>query len=71
MGKRQFVENPKWRLITAETKALIDRLLLERMALAAIARVSGVSGQWIQDYVNAKYAAQRQVADVPVQKNDV
>lgn len=67
--KRQFVENPKWRPISAETKALIDKLLLERVSLAGIGRVTGVSGQWLQDYVNAKYQAQPQVADVPAQKN--
>jgi transposase len=53
-----------------ETKALIDKLLLERLSLAAIARVSGVSKQWLQTYVKAKYAAVEQVAQVPVQKND-
>ncbi|KJU86076.1 Insertion element protein [Candidatus Magnetobacterium bavaricum] len=31
---------------------LIDLLLLERMALAAIVRVTGVSERWLQDYVN-------------------
>jgi insertion element IS1 protein InsB len=66
--QRQFVENPAWRPISAETKALIDRLLLERMSLAGIGRVTGVSAQWLQDYVNAKYEAQPQVTDVPAQK---
>ena len=68
--RRQFVENPAWRPIADETKALIDKLLLERLSLAAIARVSVVSKQWLQTYVNAKYAAVEQVAQVPAQKND-
>ncbi len=67
--RRQFVENPAWRPIAAETKALIDRLLLERVSLAGIVRVTGVSAKWLQDYVNAKYTAQPQVTDVPAQKN--
>jgi insertion element IS1 protein InsB len=67
--RRPFVENPKWRPIGPETKALIDKLLLERIALAVIVRVTGVSAKWLQDYVNAKYAAQAQVTDVPAQKN--
>ncbi len=67
--RRQFVENPIGKPISAETKALIDKLLLERVPLAGIVRVAGVSGQWLQDYVNAKYAAQPQVTDIPVQKN--
>jgi insertion element IS1 protein InsB len=66
---RQFVENPKWRPISAEAKGLIDKLLLERVSLAGIARVTGVSAQWLQDYVNAKYAVQPQVTAIPAQKN--
>ena len=53
---RQFVENPTKILISDETKALIDRLLLERISLAGIARVAQVSEKWLQDYVNGKYA---------------
>lgn len=68
-GRRQFVENPVWKPISAETKARIDTLLLERVSLAGMVRVTGVSARWLQDYVNAKYAAQPQVADIPVQKN--
>jgi insertion element IS1 protein InsB len=67
--RRQFVENPEWKPISAETKALIDKLLLERVSLAGIVRVTGVSAGWLQDYVNAKYASQPQVTDVPAQKN--
>jgi insertion element IS1 protein InsB len=51
--RRQFVENPAWRPIGAETKALIDRLLLEPASLAGSVRVTGVSAKWLQDYVNA------------------
>ena len=67
--RRQDVENPEWKPISAEPKAVIDRRLLERVSLAGIVRVTGVSAKWRQDYVNAKYAAQRQVTDVPAQKN--
>jgi insertion element IS1 protein InsB len=67
--RRQFVENPAWQPISAETKAFIDKLLLERISLRGIVRVTGVSLQWLQDYVNEKYKAQPQVTDVPAQKN--
>src|SRR5690349_1733874 len=67
---RQFVEAPQSHRISAETKALIDKLLLERLALAGIVRATGVSARWLQYYVNDKYAKVRPVADVPVQKND-
>ena len=52
---RQFVENPIQFRISDETKGLIDKLLLERISLAGIARVVGVSERWLQDYVNDKY----------------
>lgn len=44
-------------MIGQETKDLIDKLLLERVSLAGIARVTGVSEQWLQTYVNALYKA--------------
>lgn len=52
---RQFVENPQWRKISEETKILIDRLLLEKIPLAGIARVLKISEPWLQNYVNNKY----------------
>ncbi len=54
---RQFVENPQWRRIPEETKVLIDRLLLEKIPLAGIARVLKISEPWLQNYVNGKYEA--------------
>ena len=53
---RQFVQDPQNKVIDPATKDLIDKLLLERLSLAGIARVTGVSELWLQRYVNAKYA---------------
>jgi insertion element IS1 protein InsB len=53
--QRQFVDNPSRQPIDEQTRNLIDKLLLERLALAAIVRVSGVSERWLQMYVNQKY----------------
>ena len=52
---RQFVLNPQKKPVSDETKTLIDKLLLERLPLAAIVRVTGVSKRWLQYYVNDKY----------------
>ncbi|MFM7546077.1 MAG: IS1 family transposase [Synechococcales cyanobacterium] len=52
---RQFVENPTRQPIDEFTRNLIDKLLLERLSLAAIVRVTGVSARWLQNYVNEKY----------------
>lgn len=53
---RQFVEHPQKKVIARATRELIDRLLLERISLAGIARAAQVSEQWLQTYVNEKYA---------------
>lgn len=64
---RQFVQDPQNRVIDQATKDLIDKLLLERLSLAGIARVSGVS-EWLQRYVNAKYAAVPRSVNVGARK---
>jgi Transposase and inactivated derivatives, IS1 family len=49
------VENASRQPIDQATRQLIDKLLLERLALAAIVRITGVSERWLQLYVNQKY----------------
>lgn len=53
--RRQFVENPIQTRIPDWKKELIDKLLLERISMAGIARVVDVSERWLQNYVNEKY----------------
>lgn len=53
---RQFVEKPQKKVIDQQKRELIDRLLLERISLAGIARAAQVSDRWLQTYVNEKYA---------------
>ena len=65
---RQFVENPRKKVIDGVTRQLIDRLLLERISLAGIARAALVSEQWLQTYVNEKYAAVPRQVDVSSKK---
>ena len=65
---RQFVAAPTQRRISDETKQTIDKLLLERIWLAGIVRVTGVSLRWLQYYVNAKYAAVPRAVTVTAQK---
>ena len=45
--------NPTNKTVSDETKQLIDKLLLERISLRVIARVTGVSWSWLQNYVNS------------------
>ena len=44
-------------MIEQGTKDLIDKLLLEKLPLAGIARVTGVSERWLQTYVNTLYTS--------------
>jgi len=53
---RQFVVNSTKTTVSQEIKQLIDRLLLERISLRGIARVTQVSWSWLQEYVNQKLA---------------
>ncbi|MEM6251325.1 MAG: IS1 family transposase [Cyanobacteria bacterium P01_D01_bin.156] len=51
---RQFVVHPQWSPLSQENRDLIDRLLLERLSFAGIARVMQRSEGCIQRYVNQK-----------------
>jgi insertion element IS1 protein InsB len=65
---RQFVENPQWKRREPDSRAMIDRLLLEKIPLAGLARVLQLSQSWLQQYVNDCYdrvARQIQVTAKP------
>lgn len=51
-------------------KALIDKLLLAKIPLAEIARVTDVSEIWLQSYVNEKYASVPREVRVRAQSGD-
>ncbi len=53
--RRQFAENPEKKVISNEMRRLVDRLLLERIPIAGISRVTGISETWLQNYINKKY----------------
>lgn len=53
---RQFVENGQAWFISDSEKELIDKLLLERIPLAGICRVTGVSERWLLSYIKERYA---------------
>jgi insertion element IS1 protein InsB len=65
---RQFVADPTQHRISDATKQLIDKLLLERVSLAGIVRITGVSLRWLQSYVTTKYAAVPRSVTVTEQK---
>ena len=65
---RQFVEDPQHQPIDDATKRLVDKLLLEKLSLAGIARVAEVSEGWLQEYVNGKYKRVPRHVDVDASK---
>ncbi len=65
---RQFVYGAMNKRISDETKRQVDKLLLEKLSLAGIARVLDVSEIWLQGYVNQKYASVEQRVQVEEKK---
>lgn len=61
---RQFVEDPQWQPKPKETKALVNRLLHEKIPLAGIARATETSKSWVQNQANATYRSVPKVAEV-------
>lgn len=59
------VEHPANKVIDVETRALVERLLFERISMAGIARAVQVSEQWLQDYVNLKAATGDPMTQIP------
>ena len=45
-------QNP---VISQRTTILIDKLLLGKLTLAEIAKVTGISEQWLKNYVNTRW----------------
>lgn len=53
---RQFVEDGQSWFVSDTEKTLINKLLLERISLAGICRVCGVSETWLLGYLKELYA---------------
>jgi predicted DNA-binding protein YlxM (UPF0122 family) len=47
------VQNSQNLVLSKRTKALIQKLLLGKFSLAEIARIIGVSEQWLHSYIDA------------------
>lgn len=52
---RQFIKNPRNRRVEESKKKIIESALLERVSIAGIARMLGLSKRWTQNYVNSFY----------------
>jgi transposase-like protein len=65
---RQFTPEGTKKTISQTSKDIIDKLLLEKLSLAGIARAVQVSETWLQTYVNDKYQQVIKEVNVPVKK---
>jgi transposase-like protein len=66
--RRQFVPDATKKIISPPTWELINKLLLEKIPLAGIARVAGISEAYLQAYVNRTYETVPREVRVRVQK---
>jgi hypothetical protein len=53
--RKQFVENPKNKVISDDIKERIRRSLLERVSLEGICRVFDVSMPWLLDFMEKAF----------------
>jgi ribosomal protein S14 len=54
---RAFVSTPENSVITEQQRALIERLLLERISLRGICRAVGVGLQWPLQFMSVRFQA--------------
>jgi IS1 family transposase/transposase-like protein len=66
---RQFAEHPENKIISEETRAIVERLLPEKTPLAGIAGTARVSERWLQSYVSDKYENIQKVVTVTEKPN--
>lgn len=67
---RQFVENPQNKRIPKSTWDTVDKLLLEKIPIAGISRVTGISEPWLQKYINQKYKDTPKKIEITKKKAD-
>ena len=56
-GGRQFVVDATNRVIDAEQRSMVERLLCEKISLHGICRAIGVSIRWLMDFMVARFIA--------------
>jgi len=67
--ERQFVNAPENKIIPRQTWDMVDKLLLEKIPIAGISRVTGISELWLQEYINCKYEEIPQ--QINIKKNEI
>ena len=58
------------KVITQEQWDYVDKLLLEKLPIAGISRVTGISEPWLQHYINQKYSEIDKTINISKKKAD-
>jgi insertion element IS1 protein InsB len=67
---RQFTPDAQKKYISAEEKKLVDKMLSEKVSIAAISRVTGISKSWLYRYVKSKGSHLSQHLDMAPDQKD-
>ena len=62
---RQFVSDVTKRVIVAEHRTVVERLLCEKISLHGICRTIGISIRWLLDFMTACFAALPEHLNIP------
>jgi len=55
LSKVAIMQNLQEQRISQRTQVLIEKLLLGKFTIAEIAKITGISEQWLQSYVNVEH----------------
>ena len=69
--RRQFVLDPQNKIISDETKDMVRKLLLEKLSLQGICRITNVSQKWLLDFIKQEYASTPRNLNVQVPPNSL
>ncbi|MCS6781631.1 MAG: hypothetical protein RMI89_03850 [Gloeomargarita sp. SKYBB_i_bin120] len=61
---RQFTPEARKKYISQAQRQLVDKMLLERLSIAAISRVTGISQSWLYKYVKPKAIYTSEMMDI-------
>ncbi|WAS06147.1 IS1 family transposase [Gloeomargaritales cyanobacterium VI4D9] len=66
---RQFTPSAQKKYISKEQREMVDKMLLERISIAAISRVTGISKSWLYRYIKHVVAYTAESLDVEPNKD--
>jgi IS1 family transposase len=69
---RQFTPEGKKKYISEEQKQMVNKMLLERLSIAAISRITGISQSWLYKYLKHKVIYTSEIINiVPSEEEEI